>query len=58
MIHIELKNLITHEVFEKTFYDAEAARKFRIKCRYSKKVRIINAWGFENEEEMNWVMGY
>lgn len=41
MYKLEILNLLSHKVFEKWFYSEEGLKKFKRKCKYSKKVKIL-----------------
>lgn len=42
MYRLELLNLENKTIFEKWFYSLETLKKFKNKCKYSKKIKIIN----------------
>ncbi len=56
MIQFDVLDIKTGEVFRKEFESVGKARKFRIKCGYSKNVKIVNAYGFMNSDEERRVM--
>lgn len=56
MIRFDVKDIKTGEVFRKEFATPTDARRFRLRCKYSKKVKIINAYGFMNSDEERRVM--
>lgn len=56
MIQFDVKDIKTGEVFRKEFATPTEARRFRLRCKYSKKVKIVNAYGFMNSDEERRVM--
>lgn len=54
MMTVTLLNLATNKTFEKEFDIFEDLRKFLIKCKYSKKVKVISYTGVcrEGMEEL------
>lgn len=56
MIIFDCENKETKEVFRKEFATWQYARKFRLRCKFSKKIRIVNAYGFLNSDEERRVM--
>ena len=42
MYRLEILNLENKTIFEKWFYSLGEFKKFKNKCKYSKKIKIIN----------------
>ena len=42
MYRLEILNLENKIIFEKWFYSLESLNKFKNKCKYSKKIKILS----------------
>lgn len=58
MFTVMIKNLLTDKTFERTFDSPFQLRKFLIKCKYSKKVKVLSVIGDMSQSVMSEVANF